>query len=248
VAALLAAVQVKVAAYALVRIVNDVLPPGYAADDLPLLTMLAWFGLGGVVVGSVMAIRQREVKAMLAHSTVAQLGYIAVGVGLATPLALVGALLHVVSHAAMKGCLFFAAGAAIDRAGAKKIAGYAGLGARMPWTMAGFTVAAISMVGLPPTAGFFSKWYLVLGAGEAGRWVIAAAIGAASLLTLVYVLRMLELVWFGERDAQAAPVAEASFTARLPVLVLAAVVLVVGLGNAVLVDHVLEPVARALTS
>jgi multicomponent Na+:H+ antiporter subunit D len=248
VAALLASVQVKVAAYALVRILLDVFPVGYVTNEVPVLTMLTWFGAAGIVVGSVMAIRQDDVKRMLAHSTVAQLGYIAVGIGLGTPLALVGALLHVVNHAVMKACMFFVAGGVLDRARTKKIAEYAGLGRRMPATMTGFTIAAVSMVGLPPTAGFVSKWYLVAGAVETGRWVIAVVIVGASVLTLLYFLRILELVWFRPPvdPDHAATVVESRPGVLAPVLVLAGTVLVLGVAGVVIVEHVLDPVAAEL--
>lgn len=248
VAALLASVQVKVAAYALVRILFDVFPIGYVRDELPVLTMLTWFGAAGIVVGSVMAIRQDDVKRMLAHSTVAQLGYIAVGIGLGTRLALIGALLHVINHAAMKACMFFVAGGVLDRAGTKKIPEYAGLGRQMPATMAGFTVAAVSMVGLPPTAGFVSKWYLVSGAVESGRWVVAAVIVGASVLTLLYFLRVLELVWFRPPidEDRMASVPESRPGVLAPVLVLAVAIVALGLTNVVIGDHVLEPVVARL--
>jgi multicomponent Na+:H+ antiporter subunit D len=243
VAALLASVQVKVAAYALIRILFDVFPARYVVDDLPVLTVLTWFGVAGVVVGSVSAIRQTDLKRMLAHSTVAQLGYIALGIGLATPLALVGALLHVVNHAAMKACLFFVAGAVIEQARTKKIADFAGLGRLMPWTMVGFTVAAVSMVGLPPTAGFFSKWYLVSGAVGTDRWLVAVVIVASSVLTLIYFLRILELIWFGTRETEAVRVTEARLAIVAPIGVLGVAVVLLGLFNLVLVDEILRPVA-----
>ncbi|HSL57592.1 MAG TPA: proton-conducting transporter membrane subunit [Acidimicrobiales bacterium] len=248
VAALLAAVQVKVAAYALMRILFDVLPPGYVVDELPVLELLTWFGAAGVVVGSVMAIRQTDLKRMLAHSTVAQLGLIGVGVGLASPLAIIGALLHVVNHAVMKGCLFFVAGSVMEQAGTKKIPAMAGLGPRMPWSMAGFTIAAVSMVGLPPTAGFFSKWYLVTGAVDADRWVIAAVIVGSSVLTLVYFVRVIETIWFRPPvdEEAAAPVREARVGVLVPIGVLAALVVILGLLNLVIVEQVLEPVADQL--
>lgn len=250
VAALLASVQVKVAAYALIRILLDVFPPRYVIDDLPLLTLLVWFGLAGVVVGSATAIRQTDLKRLLAHSTVAQLGYIAVGIGLASQQALVGALLHVVNHAVMKACLFFAAGAILAQARTKKLPSMSGLGPRMPWTMAGFTLAAISMVGLPPTAGFFSKWYLVSGAVGTDRWLVAVVIVASSVLTLIYFLRILERIWFGQPYEDGAvpisEVVEARSAVTGPVVVLGVSVLVLGLVNLPVVREVLDPVALRL--
>lgn len=248
VAALLAGVQVKVAAYALVRFVFDVLPPGYVTDRLDLLTLLTWFSAAGIVVGSVMAVRQHDLKKMLAHSTVAQIGYIGIGIGIGTRTALVGALLHVLAHAMMKGALFFAAGNIIDRAGTKEVPRFGGLGAKMPLTMAGFTIAAVSMVGLPPTAGFFSKYYLVTGAAGAGNWVAAAVIVASSLLTLAYVLRAVETIWFapGSAPSTLATVREAPALAVVPIGVLAIGTLVFGFGSLPLVREVLDPAVTVL--
>jgi multicomponent Na+:H+ antiporter subunit D len=245
VAALLAAIQVKAGAYALIRILYDVFGPGY--DTLPVGPALTWFGAAGIVVGSVLAIRQSDLKRMLAYSTVAQLGYIGVGIGLGTRLALVGALLHVLNHALMKSGLFLVAGGILDRTGIKEIARFAGLGRRMPLTMAGFAIAAISMVGIPPTAGFFSKFYLAVATVEAGTWVLAVIIVGSSVLTLTYFLRLFEQVFVTApqedvvRDAM-----EPSATIVGPVLVLAVAVVAVGLFNAAIVRLVLDPVAQAL--
>jgi multicomponent Na+:H+ antiporter subunit D len=247
VAALLAAVQVKAAAYALVRILFDVYGPAYHVEGLPVSTALVWFSAAGIVYGSVLAIRQTDVKRLLAYSTVAQLGYIGLGIGLATPLALVGALLHVLNHAVMKCALFLVAGGILQRTGLKEIARFAGLGRRMPLTMAAFTVAALSMVGVPPTAGFFSKFYLVAATVETGAWVLTAVIVVSSLLSAGYFLRLFEQIFV--RDPQEALVADAVEPEPRIVTtvgVLAATVLAVGLGNAALVRHVLQPIADAL--
>jgi multicomponent Na+:H+ antiporter subunit D len=250
VAALLAAVQVKVAAYALVRILLDVFPRGYVTEQLPVTRLITWFGAAGIVVGSVMAIRQRDIKRMLAHSTVAQLGYIAVGIGVGTPLALIGALLHVVAHAAMKACMFFVAGGVLSVVGTKRLDQYAGLGRLMPVSMTGFTVAAVSMVGLPPTAGFISKWYLVSGAVDADRWLIATVVVAASVLTLVYFLRLMEPLWFGtpaeDLPVKVADIRDPRAAVLIPIVVLAVVVVALGVLSAPVVTDILEPVAERL--
>jgi multicomponent Na+:H+ antiporter subunit D len=247
VAALLAAVQVKAGAYALVRILFDVYGPTYFGDGLPVGVALTWFGLAGIVVGSVLAIRQSDLKRLLAYSTVAQLGYIGLGIGLATPLALVGALLHVLNHAVMKSGLFLAAGGIQRQTGLTHIPRFAGLGRTMPLTMGGFAVAALSMVGVPPTAGFFSKMYLVLGSLDRGAWVVAVVIVASSLLTMAYFLRLFEQVFV------LAPEEDVVSTARDPGLrvvgpvgVLAAAVLVIGAANGIIVTRLLLPVAQRL--
>lgn len=249
VAALLAAVQLKVGAYALLRIVLEVFGPTFIGGPLPLTTLLAWFGAAGVLVGSVAAIRQRDLKRMLAYSTVAQIGFIGIGIGLATPLAIVGALLHVAAHALMKSALFFVAGGILAETGIKEIRRFSGLGRRMPVTMVGFTVAAASMVGIPPTAGFFSKWYLIRGSVEAGSWGLAAIIAGSSLLTAVYVVRLVEQLFTREPvEEVVAQAHDAGSRIVVPIGVLAGGILVLGFGNVALVTGVLEPIAAQLLS
>lgn len=246
VAALLAAVQVKVAAYALIRILYGVFGVDWVTVQVPVTELLTWFGAAGVVVGSVMAIRQRDLKRLLAYSTVAQLGYLGIGIGLGSQLAIVAALFQVLSHAVMKSCLFFIAGGIIDRTGIKDISRLAGLGRRMPVMGAALTVAGVAMVGLPPTAGFFAKWYLLLASLEQGSPLIAVVIAASSLLTLRYVLRLIETVWSSttEVDAALEGASEPGPGVTVPVVVLAVAMLVIGIANAAIVGEVLRPIAE----
>ncbi len=247
VAALLAAVQVKAGAYALIRILFDVFGPAYTGSDgLPVSAALLWFGLAGVIYGSWLATRQADIKRLLAYSTVAQLGYIGVGIGLATRIALIGAVLHVLNHAVMKSGLFLVAGGIIQRTGLKSIPRFAGLGKRMPVTMTGFAIAALSMVGIPPLAGFWSKFYLVWAAVDVGNWVTAVVIVASSMLTLVYFLRLFEQIFVLEpREAVVADATEPSGRVIGTVSVLAASIVLIGVFNVVLVRHVVGPIADA---
>ena len=245
VAALLAAVQVKVGAYALIRVLNQVFGTEFALGTLPVGDALVWFGAAGILVGSVLAITQSDFKRLLAYSTVAQLGYIGVGIGLGTPLALVGALLHVLNHAVMKSALFFIAGGIYSQTKVREISKFAGLGARMPWLMAAFTVAAAGMVGIPPTAGFFSKFYLVLASVDEGLWPLAIVVVASSLLTAAYFLRVIEQVWTKEPiDAKIAASHEPTPGVLVPVVILAVAVLAIGIGNLGIVDGLLSPLAE----
>jgi multicomponent Na+:H+ antiporter subunit D len=247
VAALLAAVQVKIAAYALVRILFDVVGVEFVTVTVPVTELLAWFGAAGVLFGSAMAIVQRDFKRMLAYSTVAQLGYIGIGIGLATPMALAAALLHVLNHALMKCCLFLVAGAVKDSTGITRISGFAGLAGRMPLTAAGFTIAALSMVGVPPLGGFFSKWYLLLGSLDEGRVVFVAVIAVSSLMTLAYFLRVFESVYSrGKAEPAMAGASEPGLAMVGPVLLLAAGIVGVGLANALIFNEVLDPIAVAM--
>jgi multicomponent Na+:H+ antiporter subunit D len=156
--------------------------------------------------------------------------------------------LHVLTHAVMKSCLFLIAGGIYESTGIREVPRFAGLSRRMPITAVAFTVAALSMVGVPPTAGFFSKWYLVLGALDEGSLLLAVVIVASSLLTLWYVLRVMESV-FSSSAAIDPALAEASEPGRgvlTPVLILAVGVVAVGVGNAVIVDQVLDPIVVTL--
>ena len=248
VAALLAAVQVKAGAYGLIRILFDVFGPAYTdGAGLPVSTALTYFGLAGIVVGSWLAIRQVDIKRLLAYSTVAQLGYIGVGIGLATPRALIGALLHVLSHALMKSGLFLVAGGIIQRTGIKSIPRFSGLGKVMPWTMGGFAIAALSMVGIPPTAGFFSKFYLIWGAIDVGNWLVAVVVVLSSLLTLVYFVRLFERIFVvNPQEGVVRDATEPSWRVIATVMVLAVLIALVGIFNGVLVSYVLEPIATRM--
>jgi multicomponent Na+:H+ antiporter subunit D len=162
-------------------------------------------------------------------------------------LALVGAMLHVLNHAVMKSGLFLVAGGIIQQTGLKTIARFSGLGKRMPLTMTGFTLLALSMVGVPPTAGFFSKWYLVLGSLDADNVVLAVVIGTASLLTAVYFLRLFERIFVVEpEEAVVADAGEPGPRIVGTVAVLSLAVVAIGLGNALLVSRVLEPIATRM--
>lgn len=250
VAAILASIQLEVAAYALVRMFLTVFQPEYFINHMPVITIVGWCGAAGIIFGSIMAIAQNDFKRMLAYSTVSQIGYIGVGIGLANPLGLIGALLHILNHAFMKCCLFLVAGGTRYQTGIRDITLFTGLGRRLPFLMAGFTVAALSMVGIPPTAGFFSKWYLVLGSIDAGNWVFVTVILVSSLLNAVYFFRVIENVYaktpqsgsgvnLGERIKPSPRI-------LFPVLLLAAGVLILGFINAVIVTQILELVVAPL--
>ena len=248
VAAILAAIQIEVAAYVIVRFMLTIFEPQYFIETLPVTTVIGWVAAVGIIFGSVMAIAQKDFKRMLAYSTVAQVAYIGLGIGLANPLGLIGALLHILNHAFMKSCLFLVAGGIRHQTGLHTIPQFAGLGRKMPLMMGAFTVAALSMVGIPPTAGFFSKWYLILGSIEANNWAFVAVILASSLLTAVYFFRMIEKLFTTPPDAD--PVVEQARepSARIlsPIMTLATGIIVLGLMNALIVSYVLQPVVALL--
>lgn len=228
----IAAVMAKVSAYALFRILYFVTPlEGTSAQALALL---GWVSVVAVLAGSILAMAQHDIRRMLAYSSVGQMGYIVLGLALGTPTALTGAVLHLFSHAAMKGCLFLIVGGIRWRTGMVRIADYVGMGRRMPLTMAAFVVAGLAMIGLPPTLGFFSKWYLLSGAVEAGAWVFVAALVLSSLMGLVYFFRVFETAYLKapEGGPQETPASqELPLPMLAPILVLMAAVVIVGLLN-----------------
>jgi len=245
VTALIAPIMTKVAAYALIRMILSVFTTVYVVDWLPITLIVGWAGAAGIIVASVMAIAQKDLRRMLAYSSVAQIGYIALGIGLANPLGLIGALLHILNHAFMKGCLFQVAGAIRYRTGILEINRFTGLGRKMPFTMGAFTVAALSMIGVPPACGFFSKWYLILGCVDASNWIFIVVIAASSLLNAVYFFRVLERVYTaapeGSENAAVKSI-EAPREMLFTILVLAAGVLVLGIINATIVANILKPI------
>lgn len=234
VSAILAATATKVGAYAMIRIMFTVFRPELIVETLPITQILAWFAAIAIVFGSVMAIAQSDMKRMLAYSSVAQIGYIMLGIGIATTLSITGSIIHILNHALMKGSLFLVAGAVIYKTGIRNIYEYEGLGKKMPLTMLAFTLAAFSMIGIPPTVGFVSKWYLVLAAIREGNWIFAAILILSSLLMVVYFWRVIESIYFPKREIYHAATnggeeREIPYTMIIPTLTLALLCLALGL-------------------
>jgi multicomponent Na+:H+ antiporter subunit D len=196
VSALLHAVAVvKAGAFGIVRVVYDVYGIDLARDFgvLPGLSALAALT---ILYGSIRALAQDDFKRRLAFSTVSQISYITLGVSLFGPIATVGGLVHLVHQGIMKITMFFAAGNVAEALGAHKVSEMDGVGRRLPGTMAAFTVAALGMIGVPPLAGFISKWYLGWGAAAAGQYWALGVLAASSLLNAAYFLPILYRAWF----------------------------------------------------
>jgi multicomponent Na+:H+ antiporter subunit D len=197
VSALLHAVAVvKAGAFGIVRVVYDVYGVEFA-DSLGLLAPLGALAAFTIVYGSVKALSQDHLKKRLAYSTVSQVSYIALGTAIFGPLATVGGVVHLVHQGVMKITLFFAAGNYAEALGIHRVSEMNGVGRRMPGTTLAFTIGALGMIGVPPVAGFVSKWYLGIGAVEAGAaaWVLPVLV-ASSLLNAAYFLPILYRAWF----------------------------------------------------
>jgi multicomponent Na+:H+ antiporter subunit D len=220
VTAFLSATATKVAIYLLVRFYFSIFGVAIDYRALPIGEIILALSIAAMFVASFIAVFETNVKRMLAYSSVAQIGYITLGIGLANEAGLTGGLVHVVNHALTKAALFLALAAIFYRIGTVQLAQLAGIGRKMPVTTAALAVAGFGLVGTPGTAGFISKWYLALGALEKGWWILVFLIVASSLIALVYVGRLLEVAWLREPAKEVAAASDPPAAMLVPLVVL----------------------------
>jgi multicomponent Na+:H+ antiporter subunit D len=220
VSALLHAVAVvKAGVFSIVKVVVYVFGVDFSPDAFAWLPWVAGFT---IVAASVVALRADNLKRRLAYSTVSQLSYVVLAAALLTPLSLAGAVLHIAAHAFGKITLFFAAGAVYTVAHKTEVSQLDGVGRRMPWTFAAFGIGALSMIGLPPAAGFVSKWYIVSGALQAQQWIALAVIVASTLLNAGYFLPIVYRAFFMQEEKGNVDYGEAPWTMVAALLTTAA--------------------------
>ncbi|MBX6322377.1 MAG: monovalent cation/H+ antiporter subunit D family protein [Rhodospirillaceae bacterium] len=195
VSAFLAGTGTKVSAYVLLRFVFTIFGASLAFDRLPLAWVLTPLAAAAIVVGAVVAVFQNDLKRLLAYSTVSQVGYIALGIALHNPDGLTASVVHLLNHALIKVGMFLALGCVMYRLGTVRLQALEGLAARMPLTCAAFLAGGLGLIGMPLTAGFVSKWYLVKGALAAGWWPAALLVLLSSLIAVVYVWRVAEVLY-----------------------------------------------------
>lgn len=210
VSALLAATATKVGIYMAFRFKFTVFGSGFGFLEGPNTVILMSCACLAVLFGSLNAIRQQNLARLLAYSSVAQIGYIVLGLCVLEPNSVTGSILHIVNHALMKGGLFLVVGLIAWRIGTSDIRRMEGLGRTMPWTMAAFVIGGLGMIGVPGTAGFVSKVYLLKGIFESAYWPLGIAVLLGSLFAAVYIWRVVEVVYFRPpneitKDAREAP-------------------------------------------
>ena len=198
VSALLHAVcVVKIGVFSILRVMFFIFGPDLM-KDLGLGAPLAYFVSFTIITASFIALSKDNLKERLAYSTISQLSYIVLGASLLTPSARVGGIIHIANHAFSKITLFFCAGSIYASSRKTNVSELNGIGRKMPWTMASFAIASLSMIGIPPLAGFSSKWYLALGSAEAGNFLILSFILIGSILNAAYFLPVVYKAFFEE--------------------------------------------------
>ena len=240
----LAATATKVAVYLMLRVLLTVFPNTFAIST-PVHELFILLGIAGVIIASVYAVYQMDAKRLLAYSSVAQVGYMALGIGFASALGVTATLLHLFNHALMKAALFMAIGAIIYRIGTCRMDNIHGLGRLMPWTFGAIIIGGLSLIGVPGTAGFISKWYLILAALEQQAWISVIAILVGSLLAVVYVGKLIEALYFKPSPESRQDIKEAPMFLLIPTWTLALANIYFGLDTDLTVS-VAESAAQVL--
>lgn len=240
ISALLSGTFTKVGVYVLIRLIYTIFGLQYFLANIDILIFLGWVASAGIVFGAIMAIAQEDFKRMLAYSSISQIGYIGLGITLANKFAIAGSLLHIFGHSLMKSGLFMVAGLVIYSKGIKRVSQLEGMGKAMPYTMAAFLIGALSMIGVPPTIGFVSKYLILLGAVERGEWAFVAIILFSSLLTAAYFWKVFEKVYFSFGDSRVEKISEKSKEGPLTMLVPALILAVLSLAGGFLAPYLIK--------
>lgn len=196
VTALLATAVLQVVGYLMLRFTALFFAGEFTAANLPILNLLIAVSLAAVILASITAIFQDDMKLLLAYATIAQAGYLVLGFSLNHPAGFSASIIQLFNHALISGTLFIALMALIYRTGNSAIDAIAGLGKHMPWTMSALILAGLSLAGIPPTAGFVGKWHLLIAAFDKDWWPVAVLVLIGSILTLVYLWKIIESAYF----------------------------------------------------
>lgn len=229
VSAFLAATATKVAVYVLLRFYFTVFGESAVFAKLPMEEMMLLLALAGMFAASTLAIFQTDLKRLFAYSSVAQIGYIILGMSFDSVSGLTASIVHLFNHGVTKGAIFMLLGCVTLGMGGTSLARIHGLGKRMPLTSFGIVVGGLSLMGVPGTAGFISKWYLLLAALEKGQWWLVFAIVLSSLLAAAYVWRFVEAAYFREPRKDTENVAAMPWLMSIPTAILVIAIVYFGL-------------------
>lgn len=243
---LIAPLMTKVSVYIMIRLMFSVFSADYIFKTLQWQQFVVWMACIAIVAGSVSALAQRNLKKMLCYIVVAEVGYMVGGVWLANPSGFSGAVYHIMSDIMMTLCLFMAVGAVIFKTGNSSLEAMRGLFRKMPVTAAVFVVGGFSIIGIPPTCGFFSKWYLITGAIETGQWNFVVALLFSSLINAILFFRIIEIGYFSKFDEKGHGIHQDIVTNEAPILMLipmvasAASLIIIGLYTSVIFSNIVQ--------
>ena len=243
---LVAPLMTKVMTYVMIRFMLSVFTPKFVFDTLTINDSIVWLAVIAIVAGTILALAERNLKRMLTYIIVAEVGYMVGGAWLGNRAGMTGAILHIVNDALMTLCLFLVVSNIVYKMKGCDFKDMRGLFRKMPFTMGAFVVGALSIIGVPPTCGFFSKWYLISGSIQAGHYGFMVALLFSSLVNVVLFFRVIEIGYyepFGDHHGhgfQPEPIAEAPLTMLAPLLIVAAGLVVVGIYSSGIVNHIIQ--------
>lgn len=247
VTAFLAASATKVALYIMIRFIFNVFGVEFSYTAIPLSTIFALLGSLGVIVASVIAIYQTNIKQLFAYSSVAQIGYMIIGLSFYSAAGVMASLVHLFNHALMKGALFLALGAMLFKTGSVSLTKLQGVGQQMPFTMLAIVIGGLSIIGFPLTVGFVSKWYLLQAALTHGQFALAVIILFGSILSIVYIWKLVDTAYFKPAPETVNTITEAPVSLLIPVWLLIGANIYFGIDTRLTVS-VAESIAQQLFS
>ena len=217
----LAGTTTKVFLYVLIRFIFSIFGYEYVINQATLNYLLMFMACGAILYGSVQAIRQDSIKRLLAYSSIAQIGYMVLGISIATESGLSAGLIHIFNHAIIKVSLFLTISTIIYHTGTDSIKQLAGLAKTMPVVMAMFLISGLSLIGVPLTTGFISKWYLIKAAFNAGYWPLVILVVFSSMLAVIYIWKIIEAAYFKTAESGGFKIIEKQATPYLLYIILA---------------------------
>ena len=247
-ASLIAPLMTKVMVYVVIRLMLTVFSVDFAFIVLKMGDPMVWLSSLAIVAGAVFALAQKNLKRMFCYIIVSEIGYMMGGAWLGNNAGMTGAILHIFNDAIMTLCLFLCAGTIFYRIGGLDLDRLKGLFQKMPVTMACFVTGALSIIGVPPTCGFFSKWYLISGGLEAGQYGFVAALLFSSLVNVILFFRVIEISYYGDFEdhhghgSSPEAVMEAPASMLVPLLIVSVGLIVVGLYTGGIVNHLINPI------
>ncbi|MCF8145672.1 MAG: monovalent cation/H+ antiporter subunit D family protein [Deltaproteobacteria bacterium] len=251
VSSLMAPLMTKVMVYVMIRLMLSVFTIDFTFSVLSLGTAMVWLSILAIVTGALLALAQKNLKRMFCYIIVSEIGYMVGGAWLGNAAGMTGAILHILNDALMTICLFLTAANVHYRISGLELHQLRGLFHRMPLTMACFVAAGLSIIGVPPTCGFFSKWYLITGALQAGQYGFVAALLFSSLVNVILFFRVIEISYYGDMQhphghgSPAGPRTEAPATMLAPLLIVSAGLVIIGVYTGTIVTTVIDPIIPA---